>query len=134
MTETNTLLIISNGALFLLLGVLGYLIKRAISGNDSRIEQAIIKSVAIESSIANLQLLIVGDYYPRKEHIAYANEVSEKLDKIRTDMHNLRDSIHAIGNKVGILELLERQRGALDHPLQRPEPLKSPSTPNQSGG
>lgn len=123
MRETTTLLIVSNAALFVLLGALGYMIRRAITHNDTRIEAAIKQSASIEQAINQLQLLIVGDYYPRKEHITYAGEVSERLEKIRADIHELRTHLQTTGNRLGILELLERQRGALDHPLQRPEPL-----------
>jgi methyl-accepting chemotaxis protein len=106
MIDPQLFSLLINVMLVAVVGIIGWLIKRAISGNDAKIEEAIKQINGASKSIGDLHLLIVGDYYPRKEHAEYARHMDSTMDQMRNNIHNLRDSLQTITSKMSALEVI----------------------------
>lgn len=102
---------LTNAAFVVVLAFVGWLAKRAISNLDDSVRAAGNKAESIEKSVNELKLLIVSDFYPRKEHMAYADQVLRDLEQIRKNIHDLRDKLQPIVAEQAMIRVLLRERG-----------------------
>lgn len=98
-----------NLLLVVVLGLIAWLMKRAISGTDESIKQATTKIDNMVTQISEIRVMIAGDLYPRKEHMEYARHVDEQMNMLRKSIHDLRDEIQPLVNRLTILEALMRK-------------------------
>jgi methyl-accepting chemotaxis protein len=88
----------------LVIAVLGWLLKRAIANNDAKVDRAIIKIGELALCLNKLELLMVGNYYLRQEHIEFARHLEVTLEQLRGNMHNLRDQAQTMMGRVSVVE------------------------------
>lgn len=98
-------LVVVNCLLLLVIGVVGWLLKRAISSNDEKIVEATKEIKEATKAVSQLQLLIVGDYYPRKEHREYEKRMDGILEQVRGNVHSLRNDYQTLLARVSVLEV-----------------------------
>lgn len=109
MSQTQLFAVILNFSFILVIGVVGWLLRRAITAQDTTLQELGRKLEQNNTAIASLQLLIVGDYFPRKEHVAFAEHINHVIDQLRANIHNLRNEIQTVVNKQTVIETkLER--------------------------
>ena len=101
--------ILLNGAILLMVGFVGWLLRRAIYNQDETIKIGLGKVDKLDAAVAQLQLLIVGDYYPRKEHQVYVEQMAHTIDQLRSNIHSLRDQIQTVTSKMSVLEALHNK-------------------------
>lgn len=101
--------ILLNAAILILVGFVGWLLRRAISNQDETMKVGLQKVDRVEAAVSQLQLLIVGDYYPRKEHQVYVEQMAHTIDQLRSNIHSLRDQIQAVTSKMSVLEALHNK-------------------------
>lgn len=104
MSQPQILAMVLNFSFVLVIAVVGWLLRRAIAQQDETLKLLGTKMEANNQAINSLQLLIVGDYYPRKEHVAFAEHVNHVLDQIRANVHALRTELQSNVSRVAILE------------------------------
>ena len=106
MKDPQTLYLLFNVLLIVVIGLIGWLMKRAIASNDQKVDEAIKLIGEATLAVNKLQLLIVGDYYPRKEHAEYARHLEVTLEQLRENIHKLRDQMQTIVSKVSVMETI----------------------------
>lgn len=100
-----------NAAVLILVAFVGWLLRRAIYNQDETIKIGLGKVDKVEAAVSQLQLLIVGDYYPRKEHQVYVEQMAHTIDQLRSNIHTLRDQLQTIAAKVSVMEALTKKEG-----------------------
>lgn len=100
--------ILLNGMILIVMGIVGWLLKRAISTQDESIKSLVNKVDEANKSVNQLQLLIVGDYVPRKELANLTETFQHTTDQLRQSMHNLRDQIQAMISRISLVEARQR--------------------------
>lgn len=116
MSSSQIIPLLVNLALMVVVAAVGWLIRRAISANDIRIDTLGTKLEATTTAINRLELLIVGDYYPRKEHLIYADNVNKLLEQIRGNIHELRAVLQTLQNRISIVEVIQREHHQQEKP------------------
>ena len=101
---------IFNLLLIVVMGVIAWLVKRAVTATDRQIEIAVAKIEEMAKVLGEVRVMIAGDLYPRKEHTEFARHMEEQLNLLRTSVHDLRDSIQQAINKVAVLEAIVQKR------------------------
>ena len=116
MTQPQIFAVLINFSFILIIGVVGWLLKRAITSQDETLRVLSTKLEANNAAINSLQLLIVGDYFPRKEHVAFAEHVNHVLDQLRANIHNLRNELQTTVSKIAVMETkMERAKEDRSH-------------------
>lgn len=93
-----------NVLLMLVVGGVGWLLKRAISGGDEKLDKVASRVEETTKEVGKLQLLIVGDYLLRREFLEYQKHVDGVLEQLRNNIHNLRDGGQSTASKLAMLE------------------------------
>ena len=102
--DPQLLYMLVNILLLVVVGLVGWLLKRAVTSNDVLVQTAIKELKELSTAVNKLELLMVGDYYPRREHIEYAKHVENLTSGMRENIHDLRDKLQTIMSKVTVLE------------------------------
>lgn len=102
--DPQFLYMLVNILLLVVVALVGWLLKRAVSSNDHLVQSAIKELKEVSSAVSKLQLLIVGDYYPRKEHNEYAHHIEVELTRLRENVHGLRDQAQSLLSRLTVVE------------------------------
>lgn len=98
-----------NLLLVIVIGLIAWLMKRAIQGVDSSVNKASDKLDNLSAHVNELRVQIVGDYITRKEHSEQIKHLENLIDQHRENIHKLRDQTQTMVNKITFLEALHEK-------------------------
>lgn len=104
MKDPQLFYFVLNVSVVLVMAVVGWLLRRAIAGNDAKVEKVIEKIDGAATELSKLQILIAGEYFRREEQSEFSKHVEGVLAQLRGNIHDLRDGSQATATKVAMLE------------------------------